>query len=284
MSVALEPTPAAMSNPWLRYFAATRPAFLSVTFVGCLLGLAGAQLDHIPIDPLKAIVTILFALMAHAGVNVLNDYFDAQNGTDAANTERVFPFTGGSRFIQNGILTERATGMFGYLLLALVVPAGLWLAARSGPGLIGIGLGGLLVGWAYSAPPLQLVSRGLGEVAITAGWLLVVSGTDFVQRHGLSFTPVAAGLGFSLLVANVLYINQFPDLKADALAGKRTMVVRRRIAAARAAGVAAVVVERCSVLRSVEKRRPSARACARDQTDDTRGRRARSYTERGAAV
>ena len=226
MSVALEPTPAAMSNPWLRYFAATRPAFLSVTFVGCLLGLAGAQLDHIPIDPLKAIVTILFALMAHAGVNVLNDYFDAQNGTDAANTERVFPFTGGSRFIQNGILTERATGMFGYLLLALVVPAGLWLAARSGPGLIGIGLGGLLVGWAYSAPPLQLVSRGLGEVAITAGWLLVVSGTDFVQRHGLSFTPVAAGLGFSLLVANVLYINQFPDLKADALAGKRTMVVR----------------------------------------------------------
>ena len=38
----LEPTLAALPNPLLRYFAATRPAFLSVTFVGCLLGLASA--------------------------------------------------------------------------------------------------------------------------------------------------------------------------------------------------------------------------------------------------
>jgi 1,4-dihydroxy-2-naphthoate octaprenyltransferase len=35
-------------------------------------------------------------------VNVVNDYYDHLNGTDAANVERIFPFTGGSRFIQNG--------------------------------------------------------------------------------------------------------------------------------------------------------------------------------------
>ena len=40
MSKPLEPTLDALPNPILRYFAATRPAFLSVTFVGCLLGLA----------------------------------------------------------------------------------------------------------------------------------------------------------------------------------------------------------------------------------------------------
>ncbi len=45
--------------------------------------------------------------------------------------------------------------------------------------------------------------------------------------------PVAAGLGFALLVANVLYINQFPDVKADAQAGKRTMVVRLGVQRAR---------------------------------------------------
>jgi len=56
--------------------------------------------------------------------------------------------------------------------------------------------------------------------------LLVVIGSDYVQRHGFSFTPVAAGLGFALLVANVLYINQFPDIKADAATGKKTLVVR----------------------------------------------------------
>ncbi len=38
----MEPSLAALPNPVLRYFAATRPAFLSVTFVGVLVGLAAA--------------------------------------------------------------------------------------------------------------------------------------------------------------------------------------------------------------------------------------------------
>ncbi len=226
MPKPMEPTLDALHNPFLRYFAATRPAFLSVTFVGCLLGLATAVHSGIALGPALATATLFFALVAHAGANVINDYYDAISGCDAANTERQFPFTGGSRFIQNGVLSQRATGMFGYGLLAAVVPAGLWLTAVSDRGLILIGLAGLVVGWAYSAPPLKLQSRGLGEFAITAGWLLVVVGSDFVQRRGFAFLPIAAGLGFALLVANVLYINQFPDVKADAGAGKRTMVVR----------------------------------------------------------
>ncbi|MDP2196632.1 MAG: prenyltransferase [Rhodocyclaceae bacterium] len=233
MSKPLEPTLEALPNPFLRYFAATRPAFLSVTFVGCLLGLATATFSGIQVGPALATATLFFALMAHAGANVINDYYDALSGCDAANTERQFPFTGGSRFIQNGVLSLRATGIFGYALLAAVIPAGLWLTAVSGAELLLIGLAGLVVGWAYSAPPLQLQSRGLGEFAITAGWLLVVVGSDFVQRHGFAFVPVAAGLGFALLVANVLYINQFPDVKADAGAGKHTLVVKLGVARAR---------------------------------------------------
>ncbi|MCM2306606.1 MAG: prenyltransferase [Sulfuritalea sp.] len=233
MPKPLEPTLDALPNPFLRYFAATRPAFLSVTFVGCLLGFATAAWSGIAVGPALATVTLFFALMAHAGANVINDYYDALSGCDGANTERQFPFTGGSRFIQNGVLSLRATGILGYALLAVVVPAGLWLTAVSASGLMLIGLAGLVVGWAYSAPPLKLQSRGLGEFAITAGWLLVVVGSDFVQRHGFAFAPVASGLGFALLVANVLYINQFPDVKADAGAGKNTLVVRLGVARAR---------------------------------------------------
>lgn len=227
MAQPLEPTLATLPTTWLRYFAATRPAFLAVTFVGCLLGLASAAHDGGGvIDPLKATVTLLFALLAHAGANVLNDYYDATSGCDAANDERVFPFTGGSRVIQNGVLSLAQAKHFGYTLLAVVIPAGLWLTTVSAPGLIGIGIAGLLTGWAYSAPPAKLQSRGLGEFGITAAWLLIVVGSDFVQRHDFSFAPLAAGLGFALLVANVLFINQFPDVKADAHAGKRTLVVR----------------------------------------------------------
>lgn len=233
MPKPMEPTLDAMPNPFLRYFAATRPAFLSVTFVGCLLGLASAAHSGVTVGPALATATLFFALMAHAGANVINDYYDALSGCDEANIERQFPFTGGSRFIQNGVLSLRATGIFGYALLAAVVPAGLWLTAVSGSALIAIGVMGLMIGWAYSAPPLKLQSRGLGEFAITAGWLLVVVGSDFVQRHGFAFAPVAAGLGFALLVANVLFINQFPDVTADASAGKNTVVVRLGVARAR---------------------------------------------------
>ncbi len=221
-----EPHPARLTHPLWRYFLATRPAFLSVTLVGCLVGLATAHHGGVAIDLASAIVTVLFALVAQAGVNVLNDYYDAESGADERNEERIFPFTGGSRFITNGVHTARQTRIFGFALLGAVIPAGLWLAWQAGPGLIAIGMAGLFVGWAYSAPPLALVSRGLGEVAITLCWLLVVIGADYVQRGGFSPLPALAGLSYALLVANVLYINQFPDRAGDAAAGKRTLVVR----------------------------------------------------------
>lgn len=222
----LEPSLPAFAHPLARYFAATRPAFLSVTLAGALIGLGSASADGLNIDLLKALLTVLFALVAHAGANVVNDYYDALNGSDALNQQRLFPFTGGSRFIQNGVLSLHETRLFGYGLLAAVIPAGLWLTAQSAPGLIWIGLAGLAIGWAYSAPPLQLMARGIGEAAIVGGWLLIVLGTDFVQRGALAALPLVAGLPFALLVAAILYLNQFPDAQADALAGKRTLVVR----------------------------------------------------------
>ena len=75
-------------------------------------------------------------------------------------------------------------------------------------------------------PPLALVSRGLGEAAVAAGWLLVVVGSDYVQRGAFVLAPLQAGLSYALLVAAILFINEFPDRRGDAAAGKRTLVVR----------------------------------------------------------
>lgn len=221
-----EPRPGGFANPLVRWLAATRPAFLAVTLVGCLIGIASAHAGGVAIDPLRAALTVLFALLAHAGGNVVNDYHDALSGADDANRGRLFPFTGGSRFIQNGVHTLRQTALLGYGLLAAVVPGGVWLAWQAGPGLLVIGLAGLALGWAYSAPPLKLVCRGFGELVIVACWLLVVVGADFVQRGAFDLLPVAAGLSYALLVANLLFINQFPDHDGDAASGKRTLVVR----------------------------------------------------------
>lgn len=233
MTQPMEPTLALFQNPLARYFAATRPAFLTASLMACLIGLASAWHGNLAFDVSLALVTLLFALLAHAGVNVLNDYYDALNGTDAQNTDRIFPFTGGSRFIQNGVLSLMQTRNYGFALMACVAAAGLWLMARSAPQLMYVGLAGLFIGWAYSAPPFRLNSRGLGELCVAAGFLAITVGTDFVQRKGFTAAPFIAGLSYALLVANLLYINQFPDRTADTAAGKLHWVARLQVQQAR---------------------------------------------------
>lgn len=221
-----EPTPDTLRDPLQRYLLATRPPFLTITLVGCVLGVATAYADGQPLALSTALVTILLALMAHAAVNVHNDYCDHLNGTDAANHSRVFPFTGGSRFIQNGVMSADAMRRYALMLYAATVLGGLALVWMVGWGLVLIGLVGVLTGWAYSADPLRLNSRGLGEICVALTFWLVVVGADFVQRGSWSATPMWAGIGYALLTTNILYLNQFPDRDADISAGKLHWVAR----------------------------------------------------------
>ncbi len=173
-----------------RWLLATRPAFLTLTFGGVLLGIAGSGGDALWQRWPQAVLALLLALLCHAAVNVINDVADHDNGSDAANVARQFPFTGGSRVIQNALLSRRDMVRLAQGLFALVIAGGLLLVWLSGPWLLAIGVIGVVLGWGYSAPPLRLNSRGLGEACV------------------------------------LLYINQFPDRDADALAGKRHWVVR----------------------------------------------------------
>ena len=113
----LEPHIDLLQNPLQRYLLATRPAFLSVTLIACLIGIASAWFDHVPLVAGPLLLGLLLGLLAHAGVNVFNDYYDALNGTDAANTERLFPFTGGSRFILKTVVTPFRQHYFGEVRL-----------------------------------------------------------------------------------------------------------------------------------------------------------------------
>jgi 1,4-dihydroxy-2-naphthoate polyprenyltransferase len=221
-----EPTPERLNNLAVRYLLATRPAFLSITLAGCLLGFATALAGGVPFSWTLAIVTLLLALLAHAGINVLNDYCDHLNGTDERNTRRIYPFTGGSRFIQNGVLTPSQVLGLAILLFVLTMAGGLWLLGMSGMGLFWIGLAGLAIGWAYSAPPFQLNSRGLGEFCVASGFLLIVAGADYVQRGGFASPPWLVAVPYALLVTNILFINQFPDRDADLASGKLHWVAR----------------------------------------------------------
>lgn len=203
----------------------TRPGFLVITVVACVLGFATAFACGCGFSPIRAAVTVVLAVMAHAAANVLNDHEDHLSGADAANTQGLYPFTGGSRLIQNGTVAPHAMRQLAVALLLVVVPGGLWLAVQSGGGLLLVGLAGLLLGWAYSAPPLALMTRGWGEAAVALTWWLMVVGADYAQRGRFFLIPAVAAVSYALLVGNILVANAFPDAASDAQVGKRTLAV-----------------------------------------------------------
>lgn len=206
-------------------FKMTRPGFLSVTVVACLLGIAiAAACGHGP-KVSTGLATVLLACLAHAAGNVLNDYHDALNGADAANTQAIHPFTGGSRLIQDKTVSLAQTRDLFKALAFFLVAFGLLLAVKSTGYVIVLGGVGLLLAWAYSAPPLALMKREMGEFVVALVWSLVIIGADAVQRGSLFIIPVVTSVSYALLVANILLINGFPDAASDARVGKRTLVV-----------------------------------------------------------
>jgi 1,4-dihydroxy-2-naphthoate octaprenyltransferase len=109
----------------------------------------------------------------------------------------------------------------------------------------GIGLGVL-----YSAPPVQLAARGLGELAVAAGFgLLPVWGAAWLQTGRFELPVLLLSIPVSCWVANILLINEVPDADSDAAAGKRTLVVRLGIqGASKVYTVLSLVAFACVVL------------------------------------
>ena len=209
------------------FFLATRPQFLPAIIITVALG-ASTAWDSVGVfKPGYFTLSVIAALFYHAGMNTLNDYFDFFAGSDNINKKALTPFTGGSRFIQSGLLTPRQTGLLGAGLVAAGSVIGIYLAVNTSWLLFVIGLIGLLSGVFYSAPPVFLAGRGLGEITVGVNFgLLTVLGSYVVQTGAASPEAVFASLPVSFLISALLYTNEFPDYEADRDTGKRTLVVR----------------------------------------------------------
>jgi 1,4-dihydroxy-2-naphthoate octaprenyltransferase len=86
---------------------------------------------------------------------------------------------------------------------------------------------GFLAGYLYSASPISLMSRGLGEVTIFLAFgPLITWGTYYAMTGLLTLEAFLLGIPLGFLITAVIWINQFPDLEADRDAGKRNCVVR----------------------------------------------------------
>lgn len=214
-----------LSLGWL-FLRTTRLPFLSATAVPVLLGIAVAARGG-AFNAWLALLTVVGAALAHLAINVSNDIFDTLSGADEANVNPT-PFSGGSRVLIYDLLTLRQLIALAAALFGGAAAIGLALVWATGSAtLLGIGLAGIALGLAYTAPPLKLVYRGLGEIAVAIGFgPIMLLGAYVVQTGSLSWEAAIASVPVAILVAMILYVNEIPDRVGDAAAGKRTLPVR----------------------------------------------------------
>ncbi|MCP4609359.1 MAG: 1,4-dihydroxy-2-naphthoate octaprenyltransferase [Planctomycetes bacterium] len=205
----------------------SRPNFLAASAAPVLVGSTLAYAITGSFNFGIFILAVLAIMLLHAGANMANDYFDHLSGNDWKNNN-VTPFSGGSRSIQDGLISPRTE-----LLAALAA-----LAAGSAIGLIIVlmtkslfililGVIGLLGGFFYTAPPFKLGYRCVGEIVIALLFgLLPVFGSYYLQTGTIDFIPLLPAAVVAVLIFLIIFINEFPDLAADTAVNKITLIVR----------------------------------------------------------
>ena len=129
-----------------------------------------------------ALLALLATALVHCASNVINDVGDDITGTDRDNVEYIHPYTGGSRFITNGIMSVQEMHRWGWILIGMASVLGLALALLKGPIVIALGLAGIAIAWLYSAPAVQLSGKGVGEFFLMIAFgVLPVCGAAWLQ-------------------------------------------------------------------------------------------------------
>ena len=227
-------------EPWwvtpLTWVAITRVPFVVATWMPLLFAMVWAfngGVDNLSWDtgfslPLFILI-FLGGTTLHLSANVFNDYFDWQSGVDQANNDYFLQYSGGSRSIELGIISEK--GLFNLASTFIAIAAICGIALMFGPWVAGLELLiyagiGALGGYFYTAPPLRLVARnGLGELSI--GLLfgpVLTMGTVYAFSGCHSFDAFLIGIPLGLLTTSILWINEFPDTPSDIETGKMHLV------------------------------------------------------------
>lgn len=210
-----------------RAFHATRPKFFPASVLPVLVGTAWGIQATGHISLYVFVLALLATVCVHAASNVLNDVGDETIGTDRINEQRVYPYTGGSRFIQMGILTQSNMARLGVTLLVIAAVAGLALFIERGPVVLLFGVAGIALGVLYSLGPIKLSAIGLGESSVAVAFgVLPVTGAAWLQGASIEMALLLFSLPVSAWVAAILLINEVPDIEADGACGKGTLPVR----------------------------------------------------------
>lgn len=195
-------------------WVAIRPRSLAASLGPLVLAL-GIAVSTGDVRPFAILPVLVGGILFQVGTNLANDYFDHRQGADDV-LGRGESFSRPAVFLAGGAAA-----------MAVALALGLDLVLRTGTGLLAFALGAAVFGFEYTAPPLRLNYRGLGEASV----LLLLGpgltlGAYYALTGTLSWVPALAGLPPGLLTSAVLFANNVRDIAPDEKSGKRTLAVR----------------------------------------------------------
>ncbi len=220
------------------WFLETRPQFLLLSVVLVFLGTCIAWYDG-AFNLGYALLAFVGLLLVHISANVLNDYFDYRSGIDLE-TKRT-PFSGGSGILPAALLKPRQVLWLGLGSFLLAIPIGIFFVIVSGWALLPLLLVATACIFLYTPVILKM---GWPEWAPGVGMgSLPVLGAYFVQTGEYTLHAFIASIASGILVHNLLFLNEFPDVEPDRKAGRRTTpIVIGKTKASRIYSVTAVAV------------------------------------------
>ncbi len=209
-----------------RWLLITRASVLPMTVLSGAIGglLAVATPSAPPVNWIYFLIALVGLVLAHAANNMINDYFDLEQGIDADEYVRL-------QYAPHPVLSDLIgkTGLLLAIAIVNLIDLGilLYLSEARGWPVAAFALMGLFISVFYVAPPLKLKHRGMGEPGVLIVWgPLMIGGTYFVATGELAAWVVVASLPYALLVAAVLIGKHIDKLEADRDKGIHTLPVR----------------------------------------------------------
>lgn len=199
-----------------------RPSFLVLTPACIFLGVSIVIYQKLPINYLLLLIIAIGAVSAHVSVNMLNEYFDFKSGLDFQTIKTAF--SGGSGALPANPDAAKPTLIMGLITLILTMVIGSYLLLTKGSLILPIGIAGIVLIITYTRwlnkHPLQcLLAPGLGFGVLMVVGTYVVLANKYAQLAWLLSIPPF------LLINNLLLLNQYPDIGADACVGRKTLPI-----------------------------------------------------------
>jgi len=219
----------------------TRANFLPLTVVIVSAGLAASLYAHGIFNPFDASLVLIGALLTHAAANVFNNYFDYRSKVDAKTTKT--PFSGGVTILVEGKMKPSNALAVGLICLLGAAIIGIYFLTRKFYPLFPILLFGLVAICLYT--PVLSKIHGLSEIVAGLGFGLMGLGVYVAETGTIDGSGVTVFVPVAILVALLLFLNEFPDVEADRTAGRRHLVIlfgRQRSAWIYVAGLVATYV------------------------------------------